>query len=358
MRDKTENFFAALCPRATDNAQMDIDGIGASIGAIANVLDTLDSDKKGIFAKFAGQLDVHLKRLRAMRTNAYEYFSGAGPVARKLREHVKVDDWMNPQNRIRNQDLLRHMEMSFNKYPTRDAFELKELQDFIQLTKPLMTGQLDTIEFKEYDSGTVLTDLASGFYKIQSETAAQFLLILNTRLQPSQVGVMYVLGMGADEQLMYEHPEEGEWFRTDDSYTFEGLANKLRAELDLVIAPLGLSAKKSNLPVQLEEVFQKVDFIFENHKRLPEGGLQFVRHEENQSTIAIPCGTFYKWVFTDTRGQWPTRTKRFTIQVGSTEQSATPEDMNEFSRQNMVKSLHVILDNIIGALVPEAARAA
>lgn len=357
MTDKTENLFEALQPRSTDTAQMDIDGIGSAITAITSMVGKLHPEQANMFGQISEQLGVHLNRLRANRNNAYDYFLGKGPVARKLREALAADNWMNPQHKARNADLLRQLDTSFNKFPTRDELELRELMDFIQLTMPLMAGQMDGRDFADYNGKDQITSLPSGFYKVQGPMLATYMLLLNTRLRGSDVGVVYALKAGHEEQLFFQHPEEGEWFRADGSFTFAGLTTKLREELDLVIQPLGLSALKTDLDPKLAEIFTKVDYIFDQYHRLPNSGVQGVRHEPGQTSITVPVTEHYRWSFVDTRGDWPSRNKRFVIQIGSSEQSASPDVLNEFSRQNMVKSLHVVLDNIIGALVPETAAA-
>jgi hypothetical protein len=357
MNDKTENQFEAFQPRSTDTAQMDIDGIGSAVTAITSMIGKLHPEQASMFSQISEQLGKHLTRLRENRNNAYDYFLGKGPVARKLREHLAADNWLNPQNKAKNADILRQLDMGFNKFPTKDEMELRELVDFVQLTMPLMAGHIDGREFLDYDPNKAITSLPSGFYKYQGPMLPVYMLLLNTKLSPSGVGVVYALKSGQEEQLFFNHPEEGEWFRADGSFTFAGLASKLRAELDLVIEPLGLSALKTELGPKLDEVFTKVDYIFDQYHRLPTTGVQCLRHEPGQTSINVPVGDYYRWSFVDTRGDWPTRNKRFVILLGGAEQSANPDVLNEFSRQNMLKSLHVVLDNIIGALVPETAAA-
>jgi hypothetical protein len=329
--------------------------MASCINTMALNLDKLLPDTQGIFGQITQQLAIHLARLRESRFNAYDYFSGNGAIARKLREALKVDDWINPSNQRRNCDLLSQIGVIFNKCPTKDEAELKALQTFVELTQPLMSGRVGRQEFKALDPTTPVTDITSGFYTI--EASGKFLLVLNAKLQPSGVSVCYVLEAGQEERLLYHHPEEEEWFHTDYSFTFESAASHLRSELDSVIAPLGFTAKAGDLQQQLSEVYEKVEYVFNRHARIPASGLQFVNHEKEETQIVIPIGDFYQWRFVDTRGRWPSRSTRFVIQIGSTLQSAEPEDMNEFSRQNMVKSLHIVLDNIIGALAPETAEA-
>lgn len=351
----SENFYEELRQRDSDTTQHDIDGIASCIAAITTNLDAIHKDKNlaVTFTKLQQQLGVHLSRLREMRFNAYDFFAGKGTIARKLREHLKLDDWLNPANRPRNDDSRRHVDLTFNKYPTREDMELKELADFIRLTLPLMGGTIDGQEWKEVDSSTPVVTLPSGFYAMKYPSGLMKpMLILKTKLPQSNVGVVYVLEANQDERLVYHHPEENEWFRSDYSFTFPTVASRLRAELDEVLKPLGFTVDMSDFDEQMEAVFAKVNYVFDQYERLPSSGLQFVHHEKDLTQITIPIGDYYRWRFSDTRGQWPSRSMKFLITVGSTIQAAKVEDMNEFSRQNMVKSLHIVFDNILGALVP------
>jgi hypothetical protein len=352
----SENFYNELRDRDTDTAQMDLDGIASCIRAITTNLDALHKDKNlaVTFSKLTQQMQGHLDRLREKRFNAYEFFSGQGTVARKLREHVKMDDWLNPSHRARNSDARRNIDLCFNKYPTRDEMELKELSDFIELTIPLMSGAIDGVDWQEVENTVPITSLETGFYAMKYPSGqVKARMILKAVLPTSRIGVLYVLENEAAPQLIFHHPEENEWFRADLSFTFPSVTSYLKSELDALIKPLGFTVDAGDLNEQLEEVFQKVDYVFDQQHRLPTSGLQFVHHEKDLTQITIPIGDHYRWRFDDTRGQWPSRSKKFLILVGSTIQAARPEDMNEFSRQNMVKSLHIVFDNILGALVPE-----
>lgn len=354
----SENFYEELRQRSSDTTQHDIDGISSCIAAICSNLDAINKDKNltVTFTKLQQQLNTHLDRLRQERFSAYEFFSGKGTVARKLREHLKMDDWLNPKNRVRNDDSRRHIDLVFNKWPTKDEMELQELSDFVKLTLPLMAGAFDGQDWKPVESSVPVTSLESGFYAMTYPSGQmKALMVLRTKLKPSDITVLYVLEANQEERLVYHHPEENEWFRSDYSFTFATVASHLRAELDELIKPLGFTVDMGDLDEKMEEVFAKANYIFDNNHRLPSSGLQFVHHEKDLTQITIPIGDYYRWRFCDTRGQWPSRSMKFLLSVGSMIQAAKPEDMNEFSRQNMVKSLHIVFDNILGALVPDEA---
>jgi hypothetical protein len=352
----SENFFEELRDRDSDSAQLDIDGIASCIRAITSNLDAIHKDKNLAvpFSKLTQQMTIHLDRLRDKRFDAYAFFTGQGTVARKLREFIKMDDWLNPAHRARNTDVRRTLDNTFNKYPTRDEHELQELKDFIELTIPLMSGVVDGVDWKEVEHNFPVTSLETGFYVWKYPSGqVKPRMILKTTLPVSKITALYVLENDQSAQLIFHHPEENEWLRADLTYTFPTVTSHLKSELDALIKPLGFSVDSGNLAEQLDEVFQKIDYIFDQQHRLPNSGLQFVHHEKDLTQITIPIGDHYRWRFDDTRGQWPSRSKKFLILVGSTIQAAQPEDMNEFSRQNMVKSLHMVFDNILGALVPE-----
>jgi hypothetical protein len=351
----SENFYEELRQRDSDTTQHDIDGIASCIAAITTNLDAIFKDKQLAvpFQKLQQQLGVHLDRLREKRFSAYDFFTGKGTIARKLREHLKMDDWLNPQNRPRNDDSRRNVDLTFNKFPTKDELELQELADFIKLTLPLMAGTIDGQEWIEVENTTPVTSLNSGFYAMKYPSGqVKALMVLRTKLPQSNVGVVYVLEANQDERLVYHHPEENEWFRSDYSFAFPTVASRLRAELDELLKPLGFTVDMGDFDEQMQAVFDKANYIFDQYERIPKSGVQFVASDKDFTQITIPIGDFYRWRFCDTRGQWPSRSMKFLITVGGSIQSAQVTDMNEFSRQNMVKSLHIVFDNILGALVP------
>jgi hypothetical protein len=350
----SENFYEVLRARATDTSQLDTDGIAACLTQLAKNLDLLHPANKTPFVMLVEQMNGHLKRLRQNRFSAYDYFAGKGSVARKLREHLKMDDWVNPGHRARNTDLVRQIDVCFNKFPTRDEGELKELADFVKLTMPLMNGHAQLGDFKDIPHTVPKNTLESGFYAINMPSGLKRgIMVLRTKLVPNEVEACYILEIGEEECLMLYHPEEGEWFQADYTFTFSTLVSHLRRELDALITPLGLSAQLVDLNEELTQIFAKANYVFDNHARIPNSGVEHVLHQPDETRIVIPMSKLYQWRFIDTRGAYPNRSMKFVMVMGSHLQSALPESLNEVSRQSMVKNLHTALDEIIGALVPE-----
>jgi hypothetical protein len=150
--------------------------------------------------------------------------------------------------------------------------------------------------------------------------------------------------------LLYQHPEEDEWFRTDYSFTFAGVVKKLQAELDRIIAPMGFSASMTDLDAEMARINEKVEYLFNRHAELPYQGFPTLSRDRDETQIKIPVGPTFHWVFIDTRGKYPSRTTRFFRRVGDSVQTAHPTELNEFSRQNMIKLLDIELNKLVNAL--------
>jgi hypothetical protein len=349
----SDSYFHALKNRTLDSHQMDTDGIASCLKIIAQQLERLkpggDAQNAGVFTNITNQLQAQLETLRARRVSAYEFFAGRGVVARKLREHLFVNQWLDPGMEARNAELSRQLEDTFNKRPIKDEAALQELTDFIKMTVPLMVGQtLEGQEFNLIDPNVPLPTIKTGFYKLEGPVLTRQLLVLNTCTD--DITVSYVLESGREEVLLYQHPEEDEWFRTDYTFTFEGVVKKLQAELDRIIAPMGFSASMTDLDAEMARITGKVNRLFDQQTDLPHQGFPTVSHSRDETQIKIPVGPTFYWVFIDTRGKYPSRTNRFFRRVGDSIQSAQPTELNEFSRQNMIKLLDIELDKLAKAL--------
>jgi hypothetical protein len=354
----SESIFAALKNRPYNAYQMDTDALASCLRVMAQNLDKLLPDTKSLFSNLTEAMQGHLEALRNRRFNAYECFTGQGSVAHKLREHLLLTQWFEPESSARLADLPEQINEAFNKNPIQDEAALTELTDFIKLTQPLMVGQsLRGQVFEEIDASVALPKLKSGFYVCGPETNRRFSMVLNPWSVPLGIGLSYVLSSGQEPHLLLQHPEENEWFLSDYTFTFPQLVSYLKQELDTLIAPLGFSVTRLDMDIEFEHIFAKVNLIFDQHVRLPASGLQAVLNEAEQTQITIPFGSDYVWSFVDTRGKYPSRTNRFFYRVGPSVQPADPADFNEFSRQNMVKFLNLELDQILSAMnqVAEAA---
>lgn len=357
----SDSVFAALKNRAVDAHQMDTDGIASCLGIMAQNLDKLLPDTQKLFTNLTTQMSNHLNALRNRRFNAYEAFSGKGPIARKLREHLTITEWFEPTGSERLRGLSEQIDAVFNKEPTTDAKHVDELKAFIKLTQPLMVGtSMKGQEFQAIDANVSLPSLKSGFYVSGEGLHKRFSMVLNAVTSNLGINISYVLTSGQDEALLFHHPEESEWFRSDYSFTFPYVVDYLKRELDAVIEPLGFRATLTDMDLELQNIQHKVTYIFDRHRELPRSGLKTVFHDamHEQTEIKIPFGPEYYWSFLDTRGKYPSRTTRFFYRVGPTVQVHDPKDFNEFSRQNMIKFVNRELDEIMLAMVPVAAEVA
>lgn len=351
--DNNELYFA-LKDRPTDKHQMDTDAIAASLRTMTQHLDKLHPEMQSVFGKITGQMQTHLDNLRQQRHSAYEFFSGQGPVARKLREHAAMMELFNPTNTARAANFRTEIDEVFNKFPTKNEEKLKELLDFIRMTFPLMTGQqLDGQEFEEIESDIALPKMKSGFYKVKSVVLPRMVMVLNATA-PQGISASYVLEMGREEILLFKHPEENEWLKADGSFTFDYLVPMLQEQLDALIVPMGFQAARVDLDAEMQKIYAKVIEIFENRNRLP-NDVEHVYNDDEETRITMPVTPLYHWVFSDTRGVYPNRTFKLFRKIGPHLQTADAEGFNEFSRQNMVKFLNLRLDAILGALVPQDA---
>lgn len=349
-------LYEILKHRPTDAHQMDTDSIAAALRTMSQHLDKLHPEMQGIFGKVVLQTQMQLENLRQQRFNGYDVFSGKGPIARKILEHIALQEIFSPVSTPRAQQIRDQMDDVFNKYPTRDEAELADLKSFVEMVAPLMTGQvLPGQEFTDLGNDEKLPKQKSGFYRIKGMVLDRFVMVLNVSTGRNGINASYVLERGHDEYLLFQHPEEHEWYKADYTYSFEGLTKLLRQALDEILVSMNFSAQPVNLEFELSKIAARVDSTMDALSQLKQVSIDKVAHSSDQTSIIIHVSPQYYWSFTDTRGKWPSRTYKFYHNIAGSPQSAVPTVFNEFSRQRMVRYLNSELDRINEALkVPEA----
>jgi hypothetical protein len=338
------------------NQHVDAESVASTLAIVAQHLDTLHPEKKGLFGALSKRLTDQLEALRAQRDTAFSFFAGQGPVAKKLRDHVNMQRWILGENHFGLGLKLREVESLFDLHPTKDETVLESLTAFIRSTFPLMNGtHIDGQEFTEVTGDQTLMNLSSGFYVDRRGTVPAYMLLLRTRIANTGPEVLYVLQACREEQLFFYHPNEDEWFRADYTFTFYQLVNKLKAELDIVIEPLGFTVTPLNLELELAKLYDRVNFIFDNEERLSAARHEYYREGQDWTQILLPLGAGYSWMFTNTKGRYPSRSNAFVKKIGESIQSASIDELNEFSRQNMFKFAFGELDKMANSIMSEEA---
>ncbi|SAK83432.1 hypothetical protein AWB81_04208 [Caballeronia arationis] len=318
----------------------------------------LHPEKKGLFGALSKRLKGQLDTLRHMGSDTpMAVFSGRGPIARKLRDHVNAQRFFEIVDSPFDvhpdfNKLERKIEKYFNFHPTTDEAMLDELAAFVKFTFPLMSGAaLEGQEFADMPVEAHLTETESGFYVDRRGLVPLHLMLLRARVSEHGPDVLFILPNGEqDEKLMLYHPGEDALYPSDFSFTFPGLVEKLKEELAKLLDPLGLSLEPVNLAVYEETMHDMVRAIFDNeeHIKPSQHGVYF--RSDEWSRITIPLGAGYSWMFTNTRGQYPSRSAAFVRSVGGTLQSTSIASLNELSRQGMFKFVFAELEKVVGLI--------
>jgi hypothetical protein len=337
---------------------MGTESVAATIATIAQHLDTLHPEKKGVFGALSKRLKDQLDTLRHMGCDTpLAVFSGRGPIARKLRDHVNAQRFfelvdspfdIHPNFNVLEAKIERH----FNFHPTMEEAQLDELAAFIKFTFPLMSGAaLEGQEFVDMPLDKHMTELASGFYVDRRGITPLHLMLLRTRLSEHGPEALYILPNGEqDEKLMFYHPAEDALYPSDFTFTFPNLVEKLKEELTKLLEPLGLSVEPVNLAVYEETMHDMVRAIFDNEEHIKPSEHGVYARNDDWSRITIPVGAGYSWMFTNTRGKYPSRSGTFLRLVGGILQSTSIASLNELSRQRMFKFVFAELEKVVSLI--------
>jgi hypothetical protein len=336
----------------------DVESVAATIAIIAQHLDTLHPEKKGLFNALSIRLKNQLETLRHVRNDSpLACFSGYGPIARKLRDHVNAQRFFeivdSPSDIHPNFGALEQkVEKYFNFRPTKDKDALDELAAFIKFTFPLMNGAaIEGREFKDLPSEKPFQEIDSGFYVDRRGPIPTQLLILRAKESEHGPQTVYVLPSSTrDEQLYFFHPAEAALYSADYSFTLPGAVEGLKRELTTLLDPLGLSVEPVNVSDFESTMHDMVTAIFDNEHRIKPSEHGCYKRNDQWSQITIAVGSGYSWMFTNTRGEYPSRSSAFVRCAGGHIQSSSVQSLNELSRQRMFKFVLAELQKVVSLI--------
>ncbi|WP_144106571.1 hypothetical protein [Paraburkholderia sp. BCC1886] len=348
MSDQDKAVFAAL---KSHTLLDEVESLAISTASIAYQLAELHPERKVLLQSLHRQLHDNMVKLRARNGAGMPLFEAKGPVARKLSEAIQAMrfTFSDQFEELANQR-LEAIQSCFHFAPTQDAEKLQALQELLAPLVGLVTGSvLDSTIAPDITGDTDLMTLASGFYMDRRPVVPQLLLILSRELSEDGVKAHAIIG-GHGAGLYFYHPGEDQWAYADMTYTFDNLVTVLRAEAAPLLESMGFSLTPLDLDAAVEDITSVVHHVFDNEADLPKGKVPLLVVDTDYSEIIVQLGGGYVWVFKNTKGAYPQRSRILLKQMGAHVVSASLADFNEFTRQAIVKGVKQQLDKLVKML--------
>lgn len=214
---------------------------------ISQVVPARDAgDISNILSDFVNTMtDARLSRL-----NGQEYFSARGPVAKKIREHIAIDDWVRTQiaevsfkkGPAVNADTLGFLENSLSAFdfkPVTDKAIIDDLFDFFRHMRETMAKGAFTGQPAVLGQSLSFQETSTGIYG-PSEDIAKAAIILNVHSADGQgMDTVFIGNYGTAPLMWHFHPHERIWVAADFKYTFPYIRAQLELEFDKALKGCG-----------------------------------------------------------------------------------------------------------------------
>lgn len=250
-----------------------------------------------------------------------KYFSGNGPVATRLREHIEMslllDHAMNDEEDEDFDDKHEYLVQllnDFNFSPDNDKEAVSELCSFIDSVRMYMKENTFNKPVSEMKNHCSLDELRTGIYKAEHSNS-NFLLVLSVEL-PNTDGLKAILIMptNGNSSMWFYHPIESIWILNYNDYTFDGLKKIFVEHFFLAIADAEPTVVKFDYTLELASLQESIDFIFDNEKLIPSmrlvsytNGISGFHRDTVDSQLIACCVDDYSLLFRNTNGNYASR---------------------------------------------------
>lgn len=343
--------------------QTQVSELSQAFNKLLNHLGARDDDDRKAFLEISNELARNLKVTQPY-DNVYGYFSGVGPVARQLRQHTLINDWLQTETRASNQfneALFRKLEL-FDFKPTHEQGKvLDTINRFNAMVERVRRGSFSNpIEIVSPPLPT-MDQWQTGLYG--SPGSGQTLCLVLRVGQPG-VGNMETVFMavpGESPKIWFYHPWEDTWlWSTDFAVTFEGLIDLMEEQFEQALGKANALSQAFDFESELAQLRTQVDAVFDDELRLPaqvvlpSNECVYISYDEERSEVIAPLGG-YAVLFINTKGRWPSRIgpKIISGAAGADLQSYGVSDLPVDTQQGLVlKAKQVVA--FLARLVNEA----
>jgi uncharacterized coiled-coil protein SlyX len=301
--------------------EMQVGAIEQAICALTAVVgEVLQPDQKEALDKISAQLGNDLNKVRVVGGTMLDYFSGHGPVAKRLREHLLLIQWLYDTSEVPKEvsdqlvgSMMRKID-SFDFKPSQEIGDIKEAAEFYNFAIDQVAQGYFTAPFPKIPEGTHGPELfQTGLYG--SPGGGQQLTLVLRVGQPGEGGMqsVFMASPGSVPMLWHHHPWEDYWMSPAHfETTFPGLIEAMREQLALALANATGDTSSFDLAKELQELTVQANTIFDSELLLPEQVLHsdnnavYLAYNDQQSEILARTAD-HILSFMNTKGEFPIR---------------------------------------------------
>jgi hypothetical protein len=280
----------------------------------------------------------------------FDYFSGNGPMASRLVEHLCVSSMVHPDNTSSRLDLTAFdfkpvnneiCKVKLNSFLTGAVIEVSE-SEFLSINN-------STLDLSQPDS------LSTGIYK--SPHSESPTLVLRT-VSEDRCGVeaLFIATPGKMGELWYYHPYELVWVFGDEDYIFTGMQESLELEFEKAKDKACQTFSDFDFDKEISKLDEQSDFIFDNESSvLPEVAFNGLANESKNPDVST--GFFTKpdyslilisldntvLLFRNTKADYPSRNRQIMINWPYSPSVLHKDNLSTGVQQLLIKKSKLVL---------------
>lgn len=280
-------------------------------------LGKLHPEQAAHFTQMSKQLTNEFNQCSGEASRLARYFAGQGPVARRLREHALVHEWLRGEDPALDNvsEVLAAKLKLFDFTPIEQPEVVNDFNRVLsQMVVRTRTGVFTTPFPTLPPQLTSLDELHTGIYAPPPGGPHATLVL---RVGSGEVeGAMRAVFMAATNSvpaLFFYHPWEHVWLQSLQwTVTFPGLRDALQEEFGKALAAANAVPQGYDFSAELAALSQKSNTVFDRESLLPAevhvsgNDLCYKATDDTRSEILIRSGD-YVLSFINTRGEYPAR---------------------------------------------------
>ena len=250
------------------------------------------------------------------RYSVEDYFTGKGPVGRRIFEGVRINETVAGRHQVGAQmrQLFAEALRTFSIPIYKDPVQTHELYHLIQGISMRVFGKTALLQMPSIPlhMGQILPEhRVSNFHNVSAEDTVTkepySLIMLYAQIGPAWV-CLDIRSTG-QARLMYYHPAEDAWLFHDGEYVLFEMVKLLQAEWMRLEDQIKDKLPKASvsLPEMMEALQVKVDKVFDNEDKIPMDARHYFRDRQfPTSKISLKIKDLQVNLI-NTRGDYPSR---------------------------------------------------
>jgi hypothetical protein len=312
-----------LLRNETEERDIQIKTLEKALSGLLTNLSTALPDKSEIFTQLATEMSNTLNQINQRNVTVPLYFSGNGPGAKKLREHMLITQWYADRLPAQSTGALKQ-EISFfleclamfDFKPLTDAESCNEVNNFLtQCVKRVRTGYFSSPLPALPSNVASLDELQTGIFGNPGTGMSQTLILRIGKADVRAFQAIFIAIPDKNPSMWYFHPWEATWMNPHQwDVTFTGMRRRFEEEFEIALRrALGedqhvdWEAEITDLNETANAIFDKEELLPQLVKLPPNGETAYLSYDNVRSEIYVNVGGVMM-VFINTRGAFPQRT--------------------------------------------------